>query len=565
MQNLTQLKLLNVSHNHLHCIPHSISSLRNLIELDLSHNSIERIENIQGCVKLEELILDDNVISKCSVQSVKTLSRLDILSVNNNLLSSLDILFTWEGSRGQTKACEKSATDAPYDNKSRKQTRIVEKRPLLSNVPLSSNVPHQQNRKETQASNYVSSSGTSSNASNSNNIYITELYCSNNKLTSIRGLSSKLKNIEILHFDKNSIFNLQESVAELGMMKECLRELKMNMNPFMQLTNTECSLNESNHRKQLLTCLPHLYILDDEEIIRSTSRPDVDAPPPDRQQAQNYPEEKTALTESITYALSNTKLSEPTNNLGPRPSTPLKPEKGSMKNPLMYTKIDSTYMKLRSGGKKVIHGHDLEHLTVQFRDDVNRYASDFKGMISKIKENMRAYGNIEEALQYTKIELETEGCPLTEKLPPLPILGDPRTTIVESKTFVQDKVYNVTSSTHIIQRDKKSQSSTTSNGGKYMETKSQCSDSHSKQNCPETRVLSDDSRVSTRERSTDISAQLQHSLNLSRQAIAIYSEMFPEVVANGTQENSSSVVVDDDNNNNNNNNDRDTATNTDTP
>ena len=85
LQQGKHLQFLNFSNNQLSKLPTEIGMLANLREICLSFNKFDSIPNaIQGCEKLETLLLNDNQIKDIDVEGLRKLTALAVLDLSNN-------------------------------------------------------------------------------------------------------------------------------------------------------------------------------------------------------------------------------------------------------------------------------------------------------------------------------------------------------------------------------------------------------------------------------------------------------------------------------------------------
>ena len=90
-QNLTELKILNLSSNSLNNLSSNVTSLNNLTSLNVSFNNISSLPaNIIELTELTDLNVDGNIIS--SLPSLSPLAKLETLDVGSNQLSELPSL-----------------------------------------------------------------------------------------------------------------------------------------------------------------------------------------------------------------------------------------------------------------------------------------------------------------------------------------------------------------------------------------------------------------------------------------------------------------------------------------
>lgn len=79
----TSLVHLNLSHNHLRNFPTIISSLIELIELNLVSNRISQLTGVESLISLQCLLVDDNNLTEIS-SSIGNLQQLKKLSIKRN-------------------------------------------------------------------------------------------------------------------------------------------------------------------------------------------------------------------------------------------------------------------------------------------------------------------------------------------------------------------------------------------------------------------------------------------------------------------------------------------------
>lgn len=91
LTNLTSLTSLALSHNRLKKIPHNFYMLKNLRELYLNNNLLEKMPNIYQLTNLEGLYLDHNHIKILS-SDIYRLTKLDGLYLDNNKLKFIPLL-----------------------------------------------------------------------------------------------------------------------------------------------------------------------------------------------------------------------------------------------------------------------------------------------------------------------------------------------------------------------------------------------------------------------------------------------------------------------------------------
>lgn len=87
LNNMINLKLDN---NFITTLPYFSSIMPNLVKLDLSFNSIEKIHGLEKMNKINELYLNDNVIWE--VSGLEDLTRMTILDLSNNFIMSINRL-----------------------------------------------------------------------------------------------------------------------------------------------------------------------------------------------------------------------------------------------------------------------------------------------------------------------------------------------------------------------------------------------------------------------------------------------------------------------------------------
>ncbi|KAJ3267809.1 hypothetical protein HK104_005604 [Borealophlyctis nickersoniae] len=90
LEKLTNLLVLNVSHNELNRISHHVSSCTKLKALILNHNKIARIENLSTLQELTTIVLSDNKLTQ--IDGVGGLQLLEKLSAAHNNIRSFPIL-----------------------------------------------------------------------------------------------------------------------------------------------------------------------------------------------------------------------------------------------------------------------------------------------------------------------------------------------------------------------------------------------------------------------------------------------------------------------------------------
>ena len=83
LRQMTNIKRLNLSHNSISVIQH-LDSLKQIIELDLSFNRIEKIQNINMPL-LTILDLKGNQIKR--IENLKTLKKLERLNLSKNKIT----------------------------------------------------------------------------------------------------------------------------------------------------------------------------------------------------------------------------------------------------------------------------------------------------------------------------------------------------------------------------------------------------------------------------------------------------------------------------------------------
>src|ERR1700679_2576015 len=92
MSQLTQLLILNLSHNELQHIPTEMSQLTQLLILNLSHNELQHIPNaLNQLTNLQELFLDSNKLK--IIPNLGTLTTLGSMDISYNDLESVEMNF----------------------------------------------------------------------------------------------------------------------------------------------------------------------------------------------------------------------------------------------------------------------------------------------------------------------------------------------------------------------------------------------------------------------------------------------------------------------------------------
>jgi len=90
IKGFSQLQLLDLSHNMIHHLPEGFNTLTELRVLDLSNNAIQILKNITGLHQLKILNAANNLIFRINIE--QPFESLEDLILNNNMLSSLSIL-----------------------------------------------------------------------------------------------------------------------------------------------------------------------------------------------------------------------------------------------------------------------------------------------------------------------------------------------------------------------------------------------------------------------------------------------------------------------------------------
>ena len=90
IQKLTELKELDLSHNQISKIE-NLDTLINLTTFDLENNQISKIENLDTLAKLTTLDLETNSISK--IENLDALYKLTTLNLYNNQISKIENLY----------------------------------------------------------------------------------------------------------------------------------------------------------------------------------------------------------------------------------------------------------------------------------------------------------------------------------------------------------------------------------------------------------------------------------------------------------------------------------------
>jgi len=125
-----RLRILNCSHNQIVSLDESLFHLSAVQQINLSHNLIERIENLQFCYSLELLDLSYNKISSLE-NAVETLGNLKVLILRSNKIAS---------TAGLEKLLGLEELDLSDNNvKSLQEVKRLRKMPLLSKLWLTGN------------------------------------------------------------------------------------------------------------------------------------------------------------------------------------------------------------------------------------------------------------------------------------------------------------------------------------------------------------------------------------------------------------------------------------------
>ena len=91
--NLTELQVLQLEHNRLRSVPHSIGRLQKMVRLHLSQNQLTELpESLGALSKLETLEIRENQLQNLSARVTTGLSRLKVLDARRNRLTELPML-----------------------------------------------------------------------------------------------------------------------------------------------------------------------------------------------------------------------------------------------------------------------------------------------------------------------------------------------------------------------------------------------------------------------------------------------------------------------------------------
>ncbi|EGK89151.1 GTPase [Microcoleus vaginatus PCC 9802] len=186
---LSNLILLNLNNNQITSIPEDLGQLSNLILLNLSHNQITSIpEDLGQLSNLTHLYLNNNQITEIP-EAIGQLSNLILLNLNNNQITSIPDALGKLSNLTQLWLYSNQITSIPD---------ALGKLPNLTVLLLGLN----------QITEIPESLGKLSN--------LTLLLLSESQITSIPEVIGQLSNLTLLHLDNNQITSIPEVIGQLS-------------------------------------------------------------------------------------------------------------------------------------------------------------------------------------------------------------------------------------------------------------------------------------------------------------------------------------------------------------
>lgn len=279
-EKMKKLHLLRISRNCLTSIDY-LSKCSYLKILDVSHNKITSLDGLAGLQSLVELKCNNNCIT--SMKLIRSLPSLLELEISNNLLTSLDGLQhlpTLEILHAENNKIVHVTIPQTYSRSNIKLNKPSTNKPTsggsASNIgsaagSVVSNKSKSTKKGSTMKSNTVTNgdevSETSMVTSNTHSEAIiglpklTDVFLSNNKLTSLNGLNTIGHNIEVLDIANNLIEDVNLIIEQVYILTN-LYELNIEGNPISTLlliqsqredlnNDEECDLAEQQIHLQL--------------------------------------------------------------------------------------------------------------------------------------------------------------------------------------------------------------------------------------------------------------------------------------------------------------------------